>query len=547
MAEKFTAGLGAFIQGQVKTLQDTFKPFFDALTPTGRFVKTFADAEKTFNGLAASNLAAADLIRKMGNGIDKSIGDSLADSAEYALNFQEGLREFSQDIQQFQQRIRFTEQDSAAVRKALVENNYNSLKDTEATNKLIRSNVGLGDTYKVQNDRLLKALSRMDEEEVDIGTILGVYPEMANLKQIVEGKGVAMGATQKDIDQVFKLILDPTKGLTRAQLNLGEDIQKRFLGAAGDTDKALRIIDEVLSKVRTQYNFISESNKFAQDNYYQYTVAQNTIGMETLAAAIRWQEASKKTAGATDDLQKGLDLFKETVPAKMEAAMRSLDPTRYRAIEAFPETITKLTGAFTKIGKAVDILNALPFLTGLNAIGTGTPQGQANFLKEQIKDLQDEISASKKISDMLQTAQNQGLAYRQRDADWIDFFNGNMGALINGEKIYLSQPDARDPQSLQDQDKEINRKLEQQRKANEEKQKIQKELDDLKSKNPNIIVLYDAIKNSDRLGSRNYLAQLDLIQKVGQLVAKIENQQTLPSQSRVAALGYSGRVQQGLA
>lgn len=549
--DKIGATFGAFVQGQVKTIQDGLKEYFTALTPGGRFIKTFTDASKLNTSLISSNRSVADALLGVGRNLREGLqGGVLENLAEYTQNFQGGMREFSLPVAQLQERMRLTNQDSTATRKTLLEFNYNSLKNTKALDVLATTNLQLAASYGVSNDQLIEAIGEMSRGTKDAATIFDKVPEAATLAMTLKAK-TGGTASKEDLSNIIDFLIGPEQFAKRAQLGYA-DLPRRILSET-DSEKQATIAIDAIKKMQSTYSFVDKTLEQAGDTVYGAIQAEALTG-ESYAAVKRYLGALNGITKSSMSIEQSLQEAMKTQEGRLEGSIRQLYPNIESFVTNFSEYSDLITGYITDFAELFDPLNFLAMATGDTEPYSLAEEAKSYNDKQQ--DILSQINIKRKQEQNLLNQIRLGYVTPQTVIGPmgipIPLTSSKIPLPFMGKSIYPAPFSQRaTPEEKEVQQRELKKLqqemqgLEYERRNAEKTEQYYKAFEKRSQESYNTIgkpltQLIETIDKNQKREDTIIEVQRNLTNRIGSLVALIEDKNTLPNRPRNE---NGGRVQ----
>jgi NAD(P)H-dependent FMN reductase len=245
-------------QRSVRDLTRNLRDYADAI---GNWSAAFSKADSVQVKALAVGSSLKKVLEINNTALNKMQGSFFENAEELLLNFVEGIRENSDDLNTLNNRMRLTNQSTALLRQVMGALSVVTGGNLEAVSQLSRSNVQLSNQFGVTSESLLQAIASVSNL-IDQASFVNSANEVADLAQSVRALAGDKAATQAN--KVLSFFLDPKFLANRFALGIGqaEDI---LTNPSLTTNERLQTLVELTSltsdKLKDLNNVDGLSNK----------------------------------------------------------------------------------------------------------------------------------------------------------------------------------------------------------------------------------------------------------------------------------------------
>jgi hypothetical protein len=257
-----------------------------SLTKFADLASNLTESFKKADNLQVKSLAVGSSLKKVleGNNValSKMQGSFFENAEELLLNYSEGIRENSDDLNALNNRMRLTGQSTDLLRKVAGSLSVVTGGNLDAVSRLTKSNIDLSKQYGVTSESLLEAIQSINNL-VDQASFVDASEQVADLAMSVRAL-----AGDKAGDQTTKLLnffLDPKFLQTRIALGMGT-IDDQLIDTRLSTESRLDLLVKASKIAEDKLEELNNVNGM-QNKIFKSELALSRFGdTSTLRAVI---------------------------------------------------------------------------------------------------------------------------------------------------------------------------------------------------------------------------------------------------------------------
>lgn len=207
------------VNANQRSLREIGRNLRDYADAIGNLNKAFIKADDVQIKALSINSSLRKVIEVNSNALGKMQGSFLDNAEELLLNFTEGIRENSDDLNTLNNRMRLTGQSTDLLRAVMGQMSVLTGGTLDAVSDLTRSNIELSKTYGVTSESLLQAIASVSNL-VDKASFVDSSKQVADLAQSV--RALAGDKASAQVTRALNFFLDPKFLATRFALGIGQ-------------------------------------------------------------------------------------------------------------------------------------------------------------------------------------------------------------------------------------------------------------------------------------------------------------------------------------
>lgn len=335
---KQNLGFESILNRSVNSLTASIGNF---INPFNNAKQAFDQADKMQKKMLGSNANLTKFMANNTQALKKLKGGLLDNAEELFANFEEGLRFNSDSLNILQNRMRLTGQSTDQLRKTTKLLMGVTNHDVEAVGRLSKTNMDLGRTYMVTNDKLLQALDR-NSEMLDFASLFDEGEEtskaITELTARMTSKGIAVDKQQT----IIKFLGDQSHEgfLLRTKIGISNNVLEDIYKGQTNVESVLQRVSD-FAKTNILNNAASDKRLTAK-----LTLQSWGDGMENLVVASNQATAAlKRTENMTGDNRSKEDKFYDTMETAARQSKNFYDQTVtkfYDVMSPTPEILTAI-------------------------------------------------------------------------------------------------------------------------------------------------------------------------------------------------------------
>ena len=226
--------VGSNIQS-LRSLNASFAKFVDI---TSNLTTSFKRADD----IQVKSLAIGSSLKKVLEGNNAALvkmqGSYFENAEELLLNYSEGIRENSDDLNALNNRMRLTGQSTDLLRKVAGGLSVVTGGNLEAVGRLTKSNIDLSKQYGITSQSLLEAIQSINSL-IDQASFVNASEQVADLAMSV--RALAGDKAGDQTNKLFNFFLDPKFLSTRIALGMG-NIDDQLIDSRLSTEQRLDLL-----------------------------------------------------------------------------------------------------------------------------------------------------------------------------------------------------------------------------------------------------------------------------------------------------------------
>jgi hypothetical protein len=431
-------------QRSFRDINRNLRDYADAI---GNWSAAFSKADSIQIKALAINSSLKKVLEVNNAALTKMQGSFFENAEELLLNFVEGIRENSDDLNTLNNRMRLTNQSTALLRQVMGALSVVTGGNLEAVSQLSRSNIQLSNQFGVTSESLLQAIASVSNL-IDQASFVNSADQVADLAQSVRALAGDKAAAQAN--KVLSFFLDPKFLANRFALGIGqaEDI---LTNPSLTTNERLQSLIELTSltsdRLKELNNVDGLSNKIfrselALSRFGDTDILRAIVNLDnTMAVQLRLQNALKDdqssildSARTTDEIARSF--YQESLANFYPSILKSLKIIAPAAVGAGVGSVaTGIGGALLSraglagLGNFIRFLGPIGFAAGtlitflpeITSIFKGSNSEEA----EQTKVLKEILDRTPKISEERVS----------RTGSVSDFILKNVGEIISRSQV----------------------------------------------------------------------------------------------------------------
>jgi hypothetical protein len=303
----------------VKAANSLVDSLGSVVSPTNNLMGAMKESDELQKKLLGSNSNLTTFMDKNSEALEGLRGGLFDNAQELFTNFQDGLRFNSDSLNVLQNRMRLTGQSTDQLRNTTKTLLGITNNDIDAVGRLSKTNMDLGRTYMVTNDKLLEALDR-NTEVLDFASLFDEGEQTSDAIMKLTAQLTDKGVNVQKQQTIIKFLADQSIETMQMRQKLGISVDIFDQIAKGQVS-----LEDVLGSINSysKQNLIS-NNKTASD------IALKGLGDGIKEVVIASNQVGNALGRSTDDVKKYRskeDQFYDTFETSQKEAKEFYDKT----------------------------------------------------------------------------------------------------------------------------------------------------------------------------------------------------------------------------
>lgn len=376
----------------VKAANGLIDSLASVVAPTTNLMGSMKESDELQKKLLGSNSNLTTFMDKNSEALKGLKGGLFDNAQELFANFQDGLRFNSDSLNVLQNRMRLTGQSTEQLRNTTKTLLGITNNDIDAVSRLSKTNIDLGKTYMVTNDKLLEALDR-NTEILDLASLFDAGEETSKEIMKLTAQLTDKGVNVQKQQTIIKFLADQSIETMQMRQKLGVSVDIFDQISRGQTS-----LEDVLGQIS---NYSKQT--FLQGGQTAGDIALKGLGEGIKEVVIASNQVNNALGRSTDDVKKYRskeDKFYDTFETSQREAKNFYDKTVtdfYDVMKPTPEILKaiqlgmlgSLAGTFVKgsVQGVQSIIEKLSVkfqpLNNLKNVGILSPQALASQAASQ--------------------------------------------------------------------------------------------------------------------------------------------------------------------